>query len=259
MSHSLLWPALHALSWRGLLFLLAVLLLGGLVKGVVSIGVPLVAMPLLAGTLSIRQAVLLLSLPIILGNIPQALEGGHTLPTIRRVAAPMIGMVAGIMLGVSILLRLSPRMEAGGAGLILVIASALLLASPRLHLPRHLAAPFGLALGFVSGLMEGMAAIPGPLLAMYLLAIGATGRQFTKQIALILIVSVIALILTFRQNHHADGFDLAISALAAVPVIGGIIIARPLRDMLSPRLFRVVVLIFVLLAGLNMIRKSGLI
>lgn len=259
MSHSLLWPALHALTWRDLLIVFTVLLLGGLVKGVVSIGVPLVAVPLLAGILTVRQTVLLLSLPIILGNISQALEGGQTLPAARRVAAPMIGMVGGIILGVKILLTLPPRTASGGAGVVLVVAAILLLASPRLHLPKHQAVPIGLGLGFASGLMEGIAAIPGPLLAMYLLASGATGRQFTKQIALILIVSVVALIFTFGQSHHASAADLALSALAAVPVIGGIIIARPLRDRLPPRIFRVVVLLFVLLAGVNMIRRSGLI
>ena len=69
LSHSLLWPSLHALSTREWLILACTLLVGGLVKGVVSIGVPLIAVPLLTGILSVKQTVLLLSLPIMIGNI----------------------------------------------------------------------------------------------------------------------------------------------------------------------------------------------
>ena len=60
------------------------LLLGGMAKGITGIGVPLIAMPILSQFLPIRHAVLLLSMPIILGNIPQALEGGQLLATARR-------------------------------------------------------------------------------------------------------------------------------------------------------------------------------
>ncbi|HUZ64440.1 MAG TPA: sulfite exporter TauE/SafE family protein [Acetobacteraceae bacterium] len=258
MPHSLLWPTLHAFSGREWLIVVAVLLAGGLVKGVVSIGVPLVAVPLLAGILTVKQAVLLLSLPIVIGNIPQALEGGHTWATIKRIAAPMAGMVLGIVVGVRTLLALSPKTAAGSAGIVLVLAAILLLAAPRFTLPKRLASPIGVVLGFISGVMEGIAAIPGPLLATYLLATGATGKRFTKEIGLILIVSVVALIAAFAQGRHASISDLVASVLAAVPVVIGIVVARPLRDALPPRAFRIVVLVFVLLAGLNMIRKSGI-
>ena len=257
MTGSLLWPVFQALTAGEWLIVILVLLASGLVKGVVSIGVPLIAVPLLAGILTVKAAVLLLSLPIILGNFPDGVEGGHNLPTIKRIWAPMAGMVTGIVIGVRLLLTLSPRHASLGAGLVLVIAAILLLASPRLHLPKRQANLLGLGLGFISGVMEGVAAIPGPLLAMYLLANGSTGRRFTKEIALILIVSLAALLLTFEHGHQASTANLAVSALAAVPVIAGIIIARPLRDRLPPRLFRVLVLVFVLLAGLNLIRKSG--
>jgi hypothetical protein len=106
--------------------------------------------------------------------------------------------------------------------------------------------------------MEGISAIPGPLLATYLLATGATGKQFTKQIALVLIISIAALILTFGQSHHASGADLLFSALAAIPVVIGIRLGRPLRDALPPAVFRVVVLIFILFAAVQMILRSHL-
>ena len=147
----------------------------------------------------------------------------------------------------------------GLAGLILATACAALLIAPKFRLPKRTSAPVGLAVGFIGGLMEGVSAIPGPLLATYLLATGATGKQFTKQIALVLIISIAALILSFGQSRHADGADLLFSACASIPVVIGILLGRPLRDALPPAAFRIVVLLFILVAAMQMVLRSHLV
>lgn len=258
LSGGLLYPHLQALDAFALSAIVVALVLGGVVKGVTGIGVPLVAMPILVHFMPVKAAVLLLSMPIILGNIPQAIEGGEILPTARRIAAPLVGTVIGNVLGVSVLVALEPHHAQFASGVVLVIAAVLLLASPRLTLTPGLVKPVGFALGFLAALMESIASVPGPLLAMFLIASGATGRAFTKQIAIILVVSIVTLITTFTSGAHASGADLAISAAASLPAIAGMMIARPLRDSLHPLAFRAVVLICVLLAASQMIWKSGL-
>jgi len=240
-----------------MLGVIAALLLGGMVKGVVSIGVPLVAMPILSQFLPIKQAVFLLSMPIILGNIPQAFEGGEMLQTVRRIAAPLAGTVIGNIVGVTVLISLAPHHALAAAGTVLVLASLLLLATPKLTLSPSIARPAGFVLGFGAAVMESIASVPGPLLAMYLIASGATGKAFTKQIAIILVVSIFTLILAFGGAAHTSWADLAISAAASIPVIIGMVLVRPLRDRLPPGAFRVLVLVFVLAAALQMIWKSG--
>lgn len=264
MSHfpfasGILGSSLQALDLYALVGIVAALLLGGMVKGVVSIGVPLVAMPILSHFLPIKAAVLLLSMPIILGNIPQALEGGELLPTIKRIAAPLVGTVVGNVVGVSVLIALAPHHAQAAAGALLMIAALLLLAAPRLTLSPRWAKPAGLVLGFGAALMESIASVPGPLLAMYLIATGATGKAFTKQIAIILVVSIITLVAAFSGGAQASWTDLAISVGASVPVIAGILLVRPLRDRLPPAVFRAVVLLFVLAAAAQMIWKSGVV
>ncbi|MGN6668874.1 MAG: sulfite exporter TauE/SafE family protein, partial [Trinickia sp.] len=103
---------------------------------------------------------------------------------------------------------------------------------------------------------ESIASIPGPLLAIYLIASGARGKVFTKQMAIILVVSIVTLLLAFKSGAHASSTDLLISAAASIPVIAGIQIAKPLRDKLPPHAFRIAVLLFVLAAALQMIRKA---
>ncbi|MGU7780016.1 sulfite exporter TauE/SafE family protein [Burkholderia sp. PU8-34] len=258
LAEGVLVSSLQQLDLFDLAGIAVALLLGGMVKGVTGIGVPLVAMPILSQFLPIRHAVLLLSMPIILGNIPQALEGGEILATARRIAAPIAGTVLGNVVGVAILLSLNARHAQAASGALLIVAATLMLCSPKLNLPQAWQKPVGFALGFGAALMESIASVPGPLLATYLISSGATGRVFTKQIAIILVVSIVTLITTFNGAAHASGADLAVSAAASLPALAGMWMVRPLRDKMPPRTFRRVVLLFVLVAAAQMIWKSGL-
>jgi uncharacterized protein len=254
----LLYPQLHALAIGELIGVAVALVLGGMVKGVTGIGVPLVAMPILTHFLPVKQAVLLLSMPIILGNIPQALEGGKVWQTVKEIAAPLVGTVIGNVVGVSVLIALEPHHAQAISGVMLILAAALMLAAPKFTLSPQLVHPVGFVLGFGAALMESIASVPGPLLAMYLIASGATGRVFTKRIAIILVVSVLTLITTFSSGAaRANGVDLAISAAASLPAIAGMFLVRPLRDSLHPLVFRAVVLVCVLAAAAQMIWRSG--
>ncbi|MCA8251846.1 sulfite exporter TauE/SafE family protein [Burkholderia sp. AU31624] len=257
LTEGVLVSSLQGLSTFELAGIAIALLLGGMAKGITGIGVPLIAMPILSQFLPIRHAVLLLSMPIILGNIPQALEGGQLLATARKIAAPIAGTVIGNIVGVAILLSLNPGHAQAASGALLIVAAALMLAAPKLNLPEAWRKPVGFALGFGAALMESIASVPGPLLATYLISSGATGRVFTKQIAIILVVSIVTLITTFSGAAHASGADLAISAAASLPAIAGMWLVRPLRDKMSPKRFRMVVLLFVLVAASQMIWKSG--
>ncbi|CAB3762031.1 sulfite exporter TauE/SafE family protein [Paraburkholderia solisilvae] len=256
-SAGLLFPQLQALTVAEITGVVISLVLGGMVKGMTGIGVPLVAMPILTHFLPVKQAVLLLSMPIILGNIPQALEGGEMWRTVKDIAAPLAGTVIGNVIGVSVLIALEPHHAQAVAGSMLILAAALMLAAPRFTLAPTLVTPIGFVLGFGAALMESIASVPGPLLAMYLIASGATGRVFTKRIAIILVVSVITLITTFSGGAKANGVDLAISTAASLPAIAGMLLVRPVRDSLHPLVFRAVVLVCVLLAAAQMIWRSG--
>src|SRR5262249_28745424 len=86
-----------ATSTPSLIALVAVsLLIAGLVKGVIGVGMPVVAFPLLSMLVDVQTAVMLLSVPLVLSNIPQALEGGRVTQTLRRLAPVIVGMIPGV-------------------------------------------------------------------------------------------------------------------------------------------------------------------
>src|SRR5882757_8158480 len=93
----------------GLIMLLAVsLVIAGLVKGVIGVGMPVVAFPLLSMLVDVQTAVMLLSVPLVLCNIPQALEGGLVPQTLWSLAPVLVGLVPGVWIGVAVLLNVDP-------------------------------------------------------------------------------------------------------------------------------------------------------
>src|SRR4051812_31406555 len=81
------------------------LVIAGLVKGVIGVAMPMVAIPLLSMLIDVQTAVMLLSMPLVLSNIPQALEGGFVAQTLWSLAPVLAGMVPGVWIGVAVLLN----------------------------------------------------------------------------------------------------------------------------------------------------------
>src|SRR5690242_3141123 len=106
----------------GLIALLTVsLVIAGLVKGAIGVGMPVVAFPLLSMLVDVQTAVMLLSVPLILSNIPQALEGGFVGQTLWSLAPVLVGMIPGVWIGVAVLLNVDPAVAkiVAGASVIL--------------------------------------------------------------------------------------------------------------------------------------------
>ena len=80
------------------------LILAGLLKGIIGVGMPVVALPLLSLFIDIKSAAMLLSMPLIFSNVPQALEGGQTGRCLMQLMPVILGTIPGLFLGVRVLL-----------------------------------------------------------------------------------------------------------------------------------------------------------
>jgi len=132
----------------GLIALVAVsLLIAGLVKGVIGVGMPIVAFPLLSMLVDVQTAVMLLSVPLVLSNIPQALEGGRVTQTLLSLAPVLVGMTPGVWIGVAVLLSVDPAVAKIVAGAAVILVAALILLAPKLQIKQRLVGPVGLGAG----------------------------------------------------------------------------------------------------------------
>jgi uncharacterized membrane protein YfcA len=229
------------------------LLIAGLVKGLIGVGMPIVAFPLLSMLVDVQSAVMLLSVPLVLSNIPQALEGGHVTQTLWNVAPVLVGMMPGVWIGVAVLLNVDPGVAniVAGAGVMLV--AVLILLAPKLQIKQRLIGPVGLGAGFCGGLLGGIAALSGPLVFSFLLAKGLRGRAFTKEASVFLVVSSVLLALALTSSHRFNWRDVLISTLATAPVVAGTLIGQKVRDAVPADAFKKLVILMVFLSGAQLV------
>ena len=142
---------------------------------------PVVALPLLSLFIDIKLAAMLLSMPLIFSNVPQALEGGETGRCLMQLMPVILGIIPGLFLGVRVLLMVN-------ANVAKIISRPSAYGCGRRHAARG-EATVSASLGFTNrhhirifgGILGGIAAMSGPLVFIYLLAKGLSGRGIHKR------------------------------------------------------------------------------
>jgi len=232
------------------------LIVAGLLKGTIGVGMPIVALPLLSLSIDVKSAAMLLSMPLILGNLPQALEGGKTGRCLMQLMPVIFGMIPGLFLGVRALLALDANVAKMIAGLVLMGVGGVTLLAPKLQLQPRQIRPAGIAFGFFGGILGGTAAMPGPLVFIFLLAKGLRGKAFTKEASLYLVVSAGLLALLLTASRQFSWLDVSVSTAAMLPVALGMYVGRHMRDRIAPEAFKKLVLIAVIAAGADLLRHG---
>jgi hypothetical protein len=232
------------------------LIVAGLLKGTIGVGMPVVALPLLSLFIDIKSAAMLLSMPLIFSNLPQALEGGQTGRCLMQLLPVILGMIPGLFLGVRVLLALDANVARMIAGLVLMGVGGVTMLAPKLHLQPRLVLPTGITFGFFGGILGGIAAMPGPLVFIFLLAKGLRGQAFTKEASLYLVVSAGLLAILLTASRQFSWLDVWVSTAAMLPVVLGMYVGRHMRDRIAPETFKTLVLIAVIAAGAELMRHG---
>lgn len=241
----------------GLIMLLAIsLVIAGLLKGMIGVGMPIVAFPMLSMLVDVQTAVMLLSMPLVLSNIPQALEGGFVGKTLWSLTPVLVGMVPGVWIGAAILMNADPAVANIVAGASIILVAGLTLLAPKLRIDQRMIGPLGLGAGFCGGLLGGIAALSGPLVFIFLLAKGLSNKAFTKEASMFLVASSALLASALTSTQKFDWRDVLISTLATAPVAAGMLAGQRVRDAIPADAFKTLVVLAVLLSGAQLVWKG---
>jgi uncharacterized membrane protein YfcA len=232
------------------------LIVAGLLKGTIGVGMPVVALPLLSLFIDVKSAAMLLSMPLIFSNLPQALEGGKTGRCLMELMPVILGMIPGLFLGVRVLLALDASVAKMVAGLVLIGVAGATLLAPKLQLQSRLVLPTGITFGFFGGILGGIAAMSGPLVFIFMLAKGLRGKAFTKEASLYLVVSAGLLAILLTASREFSWLDVSLSTVATLPVVLGMYVGQHMRDKIAPETFKKLVLLAVIAAGAELVRHS---
>jgi uncharacterized protein len=248
--------AVLGLSPVALAALFLVFLLGGVVKGVTGVGLPLVLVPLTAQFFPVPVAVALLTVPMVATNVSQAMEGGHTAAAIRRLL-PILGfVVVGLLIGVHLLLHVERRVLSLILGVSFLALALLLVAIPRIRIADSTARWAGPFVGLAAGVLGGMSAMFGPPMIAYLVGRGTDPDSFVKQMAIFAFTASLTMLLALGGSGMMHCSDFAVSAAAILPIQAGMPLGRWLRRRTKPEWFRIAVLVVLALGGLDMLRRA---
>jgi uncharacterized protein len=227
-----------------------VFVLAGLVKGVIGMGLPTVAMGLLSLMMPPAQAAALLILPSTVTNVWQLLAGPSVRGLWRRLWPMMLGVCAGTWAGAGLLT--DDGRASAGLGMALVIYGVLGLSGARFTVPRSAEPWLGPVTGALTGLISaatGTFVIPA---VPYLQAIGLEKDDLVQALGLSFTVSTLALTVNLV---HAGAFELGVagtSLLMLVPAALGMVAGQAIRTRISPAVFRVCFFAGLVLLGLHL-------
>jgi uncharacterized membrane protein YfcA len=239
---SMLASSIANLTLLGGIGLVMALVAAGAAKGLIGVGMPIVAVPLISHFVDLPAAVALLSMPLILTNLRQAMEGGDTVAALGNLAPVLAGFCAGIAVGITLLLTLDAAWLKPLIGVALLAAvGAMLLKFERPLSPagERIAGPVA---GLLGGLFGGLAALPGPVVFLYLLATSQGKDRFIKLASLYLVCASVVLAVLLNRFGQFTLADAAVSLASVGPVLVGMALGTRIRPRVPAKLFRLLIL-----------------
>jgi hypothetical protein len=224
----------------------AVFLLAGAVKGVLGLGLPTIAIGLLALAMPPAEAAALLLLPAFVTNFAQSL--GPNLGALTARLWPMLlAIVPATFAGGYVIAQGSAALPLLGFALLAYAGWGL--ASPTFRLSpakeRATAIPVGLVCGGLTG-ATGISVIPvGPWLS----TLGLTRDELVQSLGMSFFVSSVALAGALLWHGAASAAYFAGSALVVLPALAGQWLGTRLRSRIPPVLFRRLFFAAMLLLG----------
>jgi len=232
-----------------LLLCAAALFIGGFTKGVAGLGLPMIAIPLLVLVVPLPTALVLLALPGTVSNLVQAFQRGAFVPVVRRFWPLLVVFIPTIAVGAKLLVTLDPRILYIALGIAILAITALTRVVPWLHVGPRLERVLNPVIGGVSGVLGGASMLFGPPLMIYFLTLRLARDEFIATVSLLYFIGALLFTVSLVVVGAFGPTQAIHSALALVPVFGGMFAGQVVGRRLDQRGFeRVLDLLYVMTA-----------
>ncbi|HEX7891532.1 MAG TPA: sulfite exporter TauE/SafE family protein [Ramlibacter sp.] len=210
----------------------------GIVKGMLGMGLPTLAMGLLGLLMPVPQAASLLTLPSLVTNVWQAVAGRPLRGLVAKLWRLQLGIVAGVVC--------AGLLPVQGDGIARLLLGACLLAYGISGLagwrPRPIAergqGVAALAAGVVTGVITGITGVFVIPAVPYLQTLQLDRKDMVQALGLCFSTSTIALAVLLAARGHLGFSGSLHSALALAPALAGMLVGQKLRDWMSEASFR---------------------
>jgi uncharacterized protein len=240
-------------DWSEISLVAAVFTIAGIVKGVIGLGLPTIAMGLLGALMTPGQAAAILIVPAVLTNVWQMYDGPALKSLFYRLWPMMICVLLGTLPTAGMLTKADVRLSTALLGAVLMAYALFSLVGVQLKVSRRSEPLFGPLAGLTTGLINGATGIFVVPNVPYLQALNFARDELVQAVAISAFVSSMALALGLGLNQGLGGAVAAPAMVALAAAFAGMSIGKSLRSRLSGTTFRRAVLTGLLLLGASMV------
>ena len=233
-----------------LIAIAAVFFLAGFVKGVIGLGLPTVAMGLLAVSMPPARALAIVIVPAIITNIWQTFVGPYLRDITRRLWPLMTGTAIGIWCGAGLMTGPYARYGTIVLGVLLVIYAIIGLSKFNFHVAPGNEKWVGGIVGLITGVVSaatGVQVIPS---MPFMQAIGMEKDELVQALGVFFTVATVALAFNLTSAGLLTTATALPGAVAMAGAFAGMFIGQAVRSRLEPETFRRWFLIAMILLGI---------
>ena len=236
------------------IIILAVLA-GGLIKGTLGFGMPMVALPIIAFVIPATTAMIILCAPILLTNFLQIKfkQGISSYRFLPMILSLIIGLIVGARLILEINLNTITQIIA-----VSIIFAALIncfgfkIQNPNKNRERVITS----IIGFGSGILGGLSTFYGPPMLAYLVASDLPKEKFVRTVSTMYFVGSFPLYGSLIYYGFATKEDIFMSIFLIIPAFISQQIGTRIRDKINQKQFRTCILVTLIILGISLFVKT---
>ena len=229
---------------------------GGLAKGVLGLGMPGVAVPVMLFALDAPSAVAMLLVPSFGANIVQLSAAPQRAALFKRFAGLIVALCIGAACGAMLLTGVDNRIAIFALGVVSIGFAASQALKWRPEFPAHQEGAYSAGVGLIAGVFGGFTGLFGPPVAAYLMALRLNHEAFIGAVSMIYLAGMSVLLIFLWQARVATPALLAASALGWIAVCAGMRVGTILRQRMNERVLRTLLLIFLFSVGVQLIVRA---
>jgi uncharacterized protein len=221
-----------------LILIAAIFLVAGFVKGVVGLGLPTVAMGLLAVNMAPGRAIAIVIVPAIVTNIWQTFVGPHLRDIIKRLWPLMIGTVIGCWLNAGALTGPYARYGTVVLGVLLIVYAVIGLNKFQFRVAPKNEKWVGGVVGVITGVISastGVQVIPS---MPFMQAIGMEKDELVQALGVFFTTATIALAFNLTAGGLLTPANAVPGAIGMACAFAGMFIGQSVRARMPAEAFR---------------------
>lgn len=231
-------------------------LLGGILKGAIGAGTPVIVIPIVSYYFGVPYAVAVFALPALASNIWQGWQYRHNLRDPGFIWRLVIAAGIGALLGTLLLAALPSRWLSIIVACLALFYVGFRLMKPDWRLDYALARTLAVPAGFIAGILQGAAGISAPVSVTYLHAIHLPRERFIPTISAMFAAMSIVQLPSLIGVGIMTWQTFLISIVACIPLFAGMPLGAAMVKRVGAQLFDRLIMALLLAIAIMLLAES---